>query len=155
MKNSSEVLDLDLTRGFTLRGIESQDSAYIERGVFMQVSEKNRSFTQLIEFQIEPQQQVALVAALSTQSERLAQRHAGFINASVQVSEDGRRVLNYLQWHSREDGEAAFKCFEHGEEDFWTLIRAHQATAVTFGSFQVLRSFERSHDNALHCRLNG
>jgi hypothetical protein len=26
---------------------------------------------------------------------------------------------------------------------------------VTFGSFQVLHSFERSHDNALHCRLNG
>ena len=121
----------------------------------MQVSEKNRGFTQLIEFQIEPQQQLALVAALSTQSERLAQGHGGFINASVQVSDDGRRVLNYLQWRSREEGEAAFKCFEHGEEDFWTLIRAHHATAVTFGSFQVLRSFERSHDNALHCRLNG
>lgn len=149
------MLDLDLTRGFTLRDIESQDFAYTERGVFMQVSEKNRSFTQLIEFQIEPRQQLALVAALSTQSERLAQGHGGFINASVQVSDDGRRVLNYLQWRSREDGEAAFKCFEHGEEDFWTLIRAHQATAVTFDSFQVLRSFERSHDNALHCRLNG
>ncbi|WP_411379610.1 antibiotic biosynthesis monooxygenase [Pseudomonas sp. MPB26] len=121
----------------------------------MQVSEKNRSFTQLIEFQIEPRQQVALVAALTLQSERLAQSHRGFINASVQVSEDRRRVLNYLQWRTREEGEAAFKCFEHGEEDFWTLIRAHQATAVTFGSFQVLRSFERSHDDALHCRLNG
>jgi len=155
MKNSETTLDLDLTRGFTLRGIESQDSAYRERGVFMQVSEKNRSFTQMIEFHIEPRQQVALVAALSTQSERLAQGHGGFINASVQVSDDGRRVLSYLQWRSREDGEAAFKCFEHGEEDFWTLIRAHQATAVTFGSFQVLRSFERSHDNALQCRLNG
>jgi hypothetical protein len=155
MQKLLTVLDLDLTRGFTLRGIGSQDSAYRERGVFMQVSEKNRSFTQLIEFQIEPRQQFALVAALSTQSERLAQGHGGFINASVQVSDDGRRVLNYLQWRSREDGEAAFKCFEHGEEDFWTLIRAHQATAVTFGSFQVLRSFERSHDNALHCRLDG
>ncbi|MCF5724835.1 antibiotic biosynthesis monooxygenase [Pseudomonas syringae] len=121
----------------------------------MQVSEKNRSFTQLIEFQIEPQQQIALVTALSTQSERLALDHRGFLSASVQVSDDGRRVLNYLQWQSREDGEAAFRCFEQGKEDFWTLIRAHQATAVTFGSFQVLRSFERSHDNALHCRLNG
>ena len=121
----------------------------------MQVSEKNRSFTQLIEFQIEPRQQSALVAALTTQSERLAEKHGGFLSASVQVSDDGRRVLNYLQWQSREDGEAAFKCFEQGDEDFWTLIRAHQATAVTFGSFQVLRSFERSHDNALHCRLNG
>lgn len=49
----------------------------------MQVSEKNRSFTQLIEFQVEPQQQLALVAALSIQSERLAQGHGGFLNASV------------------------------------------------------------------------
>ncbi|WP_439862971.1 antibiotic biosynthesis monooxygenase [Pseudomonas antarctica] len=121
----------------------------------MQVLEKNRSFTQLIEFQIEPRQQDALVAALSTQSERLAQGHGGFLSASVQVSDDGRRVLNYLQWQSREEGEAAFQCFEKGEEDFWTLIRAQRATAVTFGSFQVLRSIERSHDNALHCRLNG
>ncbi len=121
----------------------------------MQVSEKNRSFTQLIEFQVEPHRQLALVAALSIQSERLAAGHGGFLSASVQVSEDGRRVLNYLQWQSREDGEAAFRRFEQGEDDFWTLIRAHQATAVTFGSFQVLRSFERSHDNALHCRLNG
>ena len=121
----------------------------------MQSLEKNRSFTQLIEFDIEPDQQHALVLALSAQTEHLAQHSQGFLSASVQASDDGRRVLNYLQWRSREDGEAAFQCFEHGEEDFWTLIRAHQATAVTFGSFQVLRSFERSHDNALHCRLNG
>ena len=115
----------------------------------------NRSFTQLIEFEIEPRQQPALVTALSRQTESLAQRYDGFVSASVQASDDGRRVLNYLQWTSRAHGEAAFKRFEQGEEDFWTLIRAHQATAVTFGSFQVLRSFERSHDNALHCRLYG
>ncbi|MGY2373177.1 antibiotic biosynthesis monooxygenase [Pseudomonas sp. SDO524_S393] len=121
----------------------------------MQISEKNRSFYQLIEFHIEPGQHDALVAALSTQSERLAQGHSGFLSASVQVSEDGRRVLNSLQWQTRADGEAAFECFEQGQEDFWTLIRAHQAKAVSFGSFQVLRSFERSHDDALHCRLNG
>ncbi|CRM67422.1 MULTISPECIES: antibiotic biosynthesis monooxygenase [Pseudomonas] len=121
----------------------------------MQVLEKNRSFTQLIEFQIEPRQQGPLVAALCTQSERLAEAHGGFLSASVQVSDDGRRVLNCLQWRTREEGEAAFQRFEQGEESFWALIRAHQARAVTFGSFQVLRSFERSHDDALHCRLNG
>ncbi|AZF10136.1 Chromosome segregation ATPase [Pseudomonas sp. R2-37-08W] len=121
----------------------------------MQVSEKNRSFTQLIEFQIDPRQQSALVAALTLQSERLAENHGGFLSASVQVSDDGRRVLSCLQWQSREDGEAAFRRFEQGGEDLWTLIRAHQARAVTFDSFQVLRSFERSHDDALHCRLNG
>ncbi|CRM82346.1 Antibiotic biosynthesis monooxygenase [Pseudomonas sp. 31 R 17] len=121
----------------------------------MQVSEKSRGFTQVIEFHIDPRQQEALVAALTVQSERLAQSHDGFLRASVQVSDDGRRVLNYLQWQSREDGEAAFRRFEQGGEDFWTLIRVHRAKAVIFDSFQVLRSFERSHDDALHCRLNG
>ncbi|MGE8187079.1 antibiotic biosynthesis monooxygenase [Pseudomonas sp. NPDC086278] len=119
----------------------------------MQASEKNRSFTQLIEFEIEPHQQPALVSALSVQTERLAQDFSGFLSASIQVSDDGRRVLNYLQWQSREAGEAAFQRFESGEQDFWLLLRAHQAKTVTFGSFQVLHSLERSHDDALHCNL--
>ncbi|WP_433736313.1 antibiotic biosynthesis monooxygenase [Pseudomonas putida] len=119
----------------------------------MQVPEKNRSFSQLIEFEIEPDQQPALVSALSQQTERLAQCYSGFLSASIQVSDDGRRVLNVLQWQTREAGEAAFRSFESGEEDFWQLIRAHQAKTVTFGSFQVLHSLERSHDNALQCNL--
>lgn len=119
----------------------------------MHLPEKNRSFTQLIEFDIEPHQQPGLVAALSVQTERLAQGHEGFLSASVQASDDGRRVLNYLQWQSREAGEAAFRSFENGEDDFWQLIGAYQARAVTFGSFQVLHSIERSPDDALHCLL--
>ncbi|WP_339070010.1 antibiotic biosynthesis monooxygenase [Pseudomonas idahonensis] len=119
----------------------------------MTAFERNRSFTQLIEFEIEPHQQVALVSALSAQTERLAQGYDGFLSASVQASDDGRRVLNYLQWQSREAGEAAFERFESGEQDFWQLILTHQAKTVTFGSFQVLSSIARSQDNALHCNL--
>jgi heme-degrading monooxygenase HmoA len=121
----------------------------------MQVTAKNRSFTQLIEFEIEPGQQPALVSALTVQTERLAQRYAGFVSASVQASDDGRRVLSFLQWQSREAGEAAFQSFETGEQDFWQLIRTHQARTVTFGSFQVLSSIARSHDDGLHCQLVG
>lgn len=77
------------------------------------------------------------------------------MSASVQASDDGRRVLNYLQWQSKDAGEAAFARIERGEQDFWGLIRTFQAKAITFGSFQVLRSLERSHDNALHCSLVG
>ncbi|QAX86087.1 antibiotic biosynthesis monooxygenase [Pseudomonas sp. DTU12.3] len=115
----------------------------------------NRSFTQLIEFEIEPRQQTSLVTALSVQTERLAQRYDGFLSASVQVSDDGRRVLSFLQWQTREAGEAAFCGFERGEQDFWQLIRTHQAKTVTFNSFQVLSSIARSHDDALHCNLVG
>ena len=119
----------------------------------MQSPRNNRSFTQLMEFDIEPQWHQALVTALSEQTERLARDHPGFLSASIQVSEDGRRVLNYLQWQTREAGEAALQSFEMGERDFWWLIQAHRAKAVTFGSFQVLHNIERSLDNALHCQL--
>ncbi|MFK3793229.1 MULTISPECIES: antibiotic biosynthesis monooxygenase [Pseudomonas] len=121
----------------------------------MSAFERHRSFTQLIEFEIEPRQQEALVSALAAQSERLAQGYGGFLSASVQASDDGRRVLNYLQWQTREAGEAAFQRFESGEQDFWQLILAHQAKTVTFGSFQVRTSIARSHDDALHCHLPG
>ncbi|MGZ0784006.1 antibiotic biosynthesis monooxygenase [Pseudomonas saponiphila] len=119
----------------------------------MSAFERNRSFTQLIEFEIEPHQQQALVSALVEQTERLAQGCGGFLNASVQASDDGRRVLNYLQWQSREAGEAAFRRFESGEQDFWQLILTHRAKTVSFGSFQVHSSIARSHDDALHCHL--
>ncbi|MBC3363670.1 antibiotic biosynthesis monooxygenase [Pseudomonas sp. SWRI154] len=118
----------------------------------MQSPSNNRSFTQLIEFDIEPQSLQALVIALTKQTERLARDHLGFLSASIQASDDGRRVLNYLQWQTREAGEAAFRSFENGEENFWQLIQAHRAKAVTFGSFQVLHDIERSLDNALQCR---
>ena len=55
----------------------------------------NRSFTQLIEFEIEPRQQPALVTALSRQTERLAQRYDGFVSASVQDL-----LRRYLKTHS-------------------------------------------------------
>ena len=142
---------MTLTRGFTLQAFESQDSSYDEWGRSM----NNRSFTQLIEFEIEPRQQPALVTALSVQSERLAQRYVGFLSASVQASDDGRRVLSFLQWQTREAGEAAFRSFESGEQDFWQLIHIHRAKTVTFNSFQVLSSIARSHDDALHCNLVG
>eukprot|EP01030_Chromulinospumella_sphaerica_P017337 gene17337-17162_t len=88
----------------------------------MQASAKSHGFTQVIEFQIEPRQQSALVLALSEQSERLAQGHEGFLSASVLVSDDGRRVLNYLQWQAREDGATAFQRLESEGENFWALI---------------------------------
>ncbi|MDO7898300.1 antibiotic biosynthesis monooxygenase [Pseudomonas citrulli] len=119
----------------------------------MQTPRHNRSFTQLMEFNIEPQWQQALVTALSRQTERLARDHQGFLRASIQASEDGRRVLNYLQWQTREAGEAAFRSIETGGQDFWGLV--YRAKAVKFGSFEVLCDIERSLDNDLHCQLVG
>jgi hypothetical protein len=146
------LLDLKLTRGFTLHAFGSQDPPYLLPGASMQ-SPRNNSFSQLMEFDIEPQRRQALVAALSEYAERLARDYQGLLSASIQASEDGRRVLNYLLWRTREEGEAALQSLENGEQDFWRLIQAHRAKAVTFGSFEVVRNIERSLDNAVHCRL--
>lgn len=68
----------------------------------------NRSFTQLIEFEIEPRQQAALVSALATQTEGLAQRYDGFLSASVQASDDGRRVLSFCSGKVAKRGRRPF-----------------------------------------------
>lgn len=75
----------------------------------MQSPRNNRSFTQLMEFDIEPQWQQALVTALSEQTERLATDHQGFLSASIQASDDGRRVLNYLQWQTARQARRRFE----------------------------------------------
>ncbi|MBD9482416.1 antibiotic biosynthesis monooxygenase [Pseudomonas sp. PDM14] len=110
-------------------------------------------FTQLIEFDVQPAWQKALVDALALRSERLATRHAGLLAASVQASEDGNRVLHYLQWRSRQECEAA--CASFNQEPFVDLLREHQARGANFSTFQTISSLARGDDSALHCQLPG
>ncbi|MFJ3485786.1 antibiotic biosynthesis monooxygenase [Pseudomonas sp. NPDC090202] len=93
-------------------------------------------FSQFVEFAVDPQHQAALVAALNERCERFTRTYPGFIRASVQVSEDRRRVLSHVLWRSKTDCEKAFENAEKGEDDFWTLIRAHRTTAMTFNAYE-------------------
>lgn len=117
----------------------------------MTVSQRSLCFTQMIEFEVIPASQQALAQALVECSEALALRHPGLIGASIQASDDGRRVLQYLQWQSRNAWEAAASSFE--QEPFLQLIRQHQAKGVNFAAFQTVSSLARSATDGLHCQL--
>ncbi|MDH0647698.1 antibiotic biosynthesis monooxygenase [Pseudomonas sp. GD03858] len=108
-------------------------------------------FTQMIEYDVPPVRQEALAEALVARSEQLAQRCAGLLSVSIQASDDGRRVLQHLQWQSRQAWAAAAGCFV--EEPFLDLLSLHQARGVNFAAYQALRSLVRGADGGLHCQL--
>ena len=57
-------------------------------------------------FAVNPENQQRLVAVLEEGTEAIMSKRAGYISASLHVSKDGRRVINYSQWKSVKDIEA-------------------------------------------------
>ena len=110
-------------------------------------------FTQMIEYDVPPGHQQALAQALVARSEHLAQCCEGLQGVSIQASDDGCRVLQYLQWQSRLVWEAAVSRFV--EEPFLEMLRQHQARGVNFAAYQTLRSLVRGADGGLHCQVGG
>ncbi|MDU8361495.1 antibiotic biosynthesis monooxygenase [Pseudomonas syringae group sp. J309-1] len=108
----------------------------------MASAEENLRFNQLIEFTVSPAQQSGLVTALTEQVERYTCTYPGFISATVQASDDGCRVLGQTLWRSRRASEEALLNAEANEQDFMTLLRRHQVSAVTFNSWQVSRTIQ-------------
>jgi quinol monooxygenase YgiN len=53
-------------------------------------------------FRCDPSDQDEVVRLNVAIVEQVASRSAGFVSASVHRSTDGTRVINYLQWESRE-----------------------------------------------------
>ena len=66
----------------------------------------------IIEFDVEPAQQLALIEGLAAEAERSFRPHPAFISASFLASLDGRRVVNYAQW----TGEEAYTAFMEGSK---------------------------------------
>jgi hypothetical protein len=105
----------------------------------MESAQEGVGFNQLIEFVVNPVQQMGLVAALTEQVERYTCTYPGFISASVQVSSDGSRVLNQILWQTRHASEEALLNAETNEQDFTAMLRQHRVTAVTFKAYDVMR----------------
>jgi len=108
-------------------------------------------FTQLIEYEVPGVSQQALAQALVARSEELATRCEGLQGVSIQASDDGSRVLQYLQWQSRQAWAEAAVHFV--EESFLDLLGQHQARGVNFAAYQALRSLVRGTDGGLHCQV--
>ena len=71
--------------------------------------------TQITVIESEPEKQ-AEALSLMTERARFMARQPGFISISVHRSLDGRRLVNYIQWQSRDLLQAAHKSPEFRKE---------------------------------------
>ena len=80
-------------------------------------------------FTVEPQNQEELAQTLIDATEQTMKQMPGFISASIHMSFDGHKVVNYAQWKSRADFEAMTK---HPD----TI--PHMKTSAALGKFEPI-----------------
>jgi hypothetical protein len=78
------------------------------------------AFTVVVEFEVAPDRQGALLSGLSVEARRHFSTRPGFISATLHASHDGRRVLNYARWTS----EAAYGRFRDSPGDGPSRVHA-------------------------------
>ncbi len=71
-----------------------------------QIHEHNQPVTQITVVEPEPGKQEEALS-LMTERARFMARQPGFVSISLHRSRDGRRIVNYIQWQSRELLESA------------------------------------------------
>lgn len=108
------------------------------------IDKNNRFFTPIIEFEVAPEQQQALIDGIADEVERRFKRYTGFISASFHASEDGRRVINYAQWLSKEDWTASGRTSDDDETSAAILevIKCCGAKQLEAHFFRVARTIE-------------
>lgn len=60
-------------------------------------------------FTVKPENQKQLVDMLAEATEKTMQHLPGFVSVNIHTSLDGTRVVNYVQWRTREDFQAMLK----------------------------------------------
>jgi len=61
------------------------------------------TFTQVVQFEVAPAKQQALIAAIVAEVERWVRHRPGFVSSTFHASLDGKHVLNYAQWRTEAD----------------------------------------------------
>ena len=79
------------------------------------IQTENQPVTQITVIEPEPGKQ-AEALALMTERARFMARQLGFVSISLHRSLDGRRIVNYVQWQSRDLLRAAHKSPEFRKE---------------------------------------
>ena len=86
-------------------------------------------FTLINVFSVVPDQQQALANLLIEATEHTMRHLPGFISANIHTSLDGRHVVNYAQWRSRDAFEAMLRNPD---------ARPHMARAAALASFDPI-----------------
>ncbi len=60
-------------------------------------------------YEVEPEQQAELAKALSEATDSTIRHQPGFVSVSIHSSLDGKKVVNYAQWDTKEHFEAFMK----------------------------------------------
>jgi heme-degrading monooxygenase HmoA len=81
----------------------------------MHIKSENQPVTQITVIEPEPEKQ-AEALALMTERARFMARQPGFISISLHRSLDGKRIVNYIQWGSRDLLHSAHKSPEFRKE---------------------------------------
>ncbi len=61
------------------------------------------TFTQIVQFEVHPEQQEPLIQAVVAEVERWVRHRPGFLSSTFHASFDGHHVLNYAQWRTQAD----------------------------------------------------
>ena len=61
------------------------------------------TFTQVVQFEVTPEKQQALIAAIVAEVERWVRHRPGFVSSTFHASLDGQHFLNYAQWRTEAD----------------------------------------------------
>jgi heme-degrading monooxygenase HmoA len=80
-------------------------------------------------FTVAPDKQQELIDLLTAATGDLMSTMPGFVSASIHRSDDGRHVINYAQWRSRED-------FEAVRQD--ERVGPHMARAAALAQFEPI-----------------
>lgn len=80
-----------------------------------QIQSAQQPVTQITVIDAEPDKQNEALALMSERARFMA-RQPGFVSISLHRSLDGRRIVNYIQWQSREQLRAAHKSPEFRKE---------------------------------------
>ena len=86
-------------------------------------------FTLINVFSVAPDRQQELATLLIEATERTMRHQPGFISANIHTSLDGRHVVNYAQWRSRDAFEAMLRSPDAGP---------HMTRAAALASFDPI-----------------
>jgi quinol monooxygenase YgiN len=107
----------------------------------MPTIDENGLFTVLIEFEVDPGRQQALIDAIADQVERHFKSYSGFVSTSFHASDDGRRVVNYAKWLSKDAWEKTFKTSsgDQVQAAIGEMIGRYDAKTLKIDTFHIAR----------------
>ena len=86
--------------------VAAADAQHRRQPMEMTIRANSGVMTLINVFAVDPENQQKLVAVLKEGTEALMSKRPGYISASIHVSKDRRRIINYSQWRSVQDIEA-------------------------------------------------